>query len=599
MNNSPQKIAATALLQTLLLFTVLISAAADAANITVTTSRNPVAADDSFHLIYEADSSVDDDPDFTPIYQHFDVLSSSQSTNMRSINGNWSMKKTWDLAVIAKDIGRFTIPAINFGSDISPAIQITVSNSRPPNSFSPKGKSTIPAKIFLESSIDKKSGWLQSQFIYTIRLLRTVGITSASLTEPETNDPDAIIHQIGEDRYQTTRNGIRHDVIERRYAIFPQKSGLLKINPMTFEGRINATQPRSIFDQFRMSGQLKRLRSKAVEINVKAAPSTINLQDWLPASDVQLVEEWSDDIQNIKAGEPVTRTITIVAEGLTAVQLPDLDLKEINNLKQYPDKAVLENRKSTNGLTGLKQIKVALIPSAAGSYTLPEIKLQWWNTKTNKKEVATIPQTVITATGLPDGNDHTSDHTGAQTNKLANDTSSNPVIDTTGQDKQVSSDNETQLPAMPAADNETYWKGLSLFLALAWLLTLVLFFIKSGSRNTQSKTKINNHLLSVKSATSAVEKHARNNDAHNTKTALIEWAQLIYNDKGLTNLTQITKHCSAQLSHEIRTLNQALYRPEESSWNGKELLNAFKNEQSLKNKQTNKQHSALKPLYSE
>ncbi len=502
---------------------------------------------------------------------------------MRSINGSWSMKKTWDLAVIAKEIGKFTIPPINFGKDISPAIQVTISNSTSPNSVSPKGQSTIPAKIFLESTIDKKQGWVQSQFIYTIRLLRTVNIASASLTEPETSDPDAIIHQIGEDRYQTTRNGIRHEVIERRYAIFPQKSGLLKINPVTFEGRINATQPRSIFDQFRMSGQLKRLRSKTVEASVKAAPSTINLQDWLPASDVQLIEEWSDDIQNIKAGEPVTRTITVVAEGLTGVQLPDLDFKDIDGLKQYPDKSVIENRQSTNGITGIKQIKVALIPAGAGSYTLPEIKLQWWNTKTNKKETATIPQTVITATGE------------AHTNKVI----THPVQTQNESllDKQVTIDNKTQQSAVQTELDEPYWKWLSLFFAFAWVLTLVLFFGKLNSHKKQNKIKTNTSTLSVKSAASAVEKHAKKNDANNTKIALIEWAQLAYNNKTLTNLTQITEHCSAQLKQEIRQLIQTLYSPEKASWHGKDLLTTFKNEQSLNNKQPDQQTSALKPLY--
>ena len=233
------------MLLSLLMIALLISSMAHAANITVSTSRNPVALDDSFHIIYEADSSVDDEPDFTPLYKDFDVLSSSQSTNMRSVNGNWSLKKSWDLTVIAKDVGKFTIPPINFGKDISPAIQITVKNSTSPNSVSPDGQSTIPAKIFLESTIDKKTGWVQSQFIYTVRLLRTVNIAGASITAPETSDPDAIIEQIGEDTYQTTRNGIRYEVYERRYAIFPQKSGRLKINPATFEGRVNATQPRT------------------------------------------------------------------------------------------------------------------------------------------------------------------------------------------------------------------------------------------------------------------------------------------------------------------------------------------------------------------
>lgn len=570
--------------QTLMLCSVLICSVAHAANITVTTSRNPVALDDSFHLVYEADSSVDGDPDFTPVYKNFDVLSSSQSTRMRSINGNWSMKKAWDLAIIAKDIGKFTIPPVSFGKDLSPAIQITVTNSTSPNSLAPDAGATVPAQLFLESTVDNKTGWVQSQFIYTVRLLRTVGVTNASLTAPETTDPDAIIHLIGEDQYQTTRKGIRYEVIERRYAIFPQKSGKLRINPVTFEGRVNATQPRSIFDQLRMSGELKRIRSKAIDINVKPAPADINLQDWLPAANVQLLEEWSDDIQNIKAGEPVTRTITIVAEGLTGLQLPELDFDEINGLKQYPDKAVAENRQGEKGITGTRQIKVALIPATAGSYLLPEIKLQWWNTKTNKMETATLPQATLNATGS------------AQTNKAT----SPPIqMQNTGlQDKPVSLDNQAQPSTVVVQHEEAYWKWLALLFASAWIITLALLFNKSKTGNPKSQTRPEYSRTSIKSAVATVKKYAENNDASRTKTALIEWAQLFYNDKELTNLSQITEHCSAQLSQHIRQLNQCLYSPEKLSWNGTELVNAFKQEQLLHSEQKNKQPSVLKPLYS-
>jgi len=567
------------IIRVLLFLSALISFATQAANITVTTSRNPVALDDSFHLIYEADSSVDDDPDFSPVSKNFDILSSSQSTNMRSINGNWSLKKTWDLSVIAKDIGRFTIPAINFGRDISPAIQVTVKNSTSPNSASPKGQAIVPAKIFLESSIDKKSGWVQAQFVYTIRLLRTVGIAGASLTEPDTSDADAIIEKLSEDNYQTTRGKIRYEVFERSYAIFPQKSGALKINPITFEGRINATQPRSIFDQFRMSGQLKRLRSKAINITVKAAPKNINLQDWLPANDLQLIEEWSDDIQNIKAGEPVTRTIIIGAEGLTGVQLPELNFADIDGLKQYPDKAIIENRQSSAGITGLKQIKIALIPTSAGTYTLPEIKLQWWNTKTNKKEIATIPETILTATG--------SVSTVAPTE-----------IKTPLKEQPAQAINNATPPATTVINNEPYWKWLTAFFAFAWLYTLILLINKSRTNKIKNSNKTEASTTSVKSAISVVEKNARKNNANKTKTALIVWAQRIYNDKDLTNLTQITEHCSTELAHEIRMLNETLYSPEKPSWNGKGLLKAFNTERLLNNKQNNEQTSALKPLYS-
>ena len=573
----------TVMRQTLLLLIALtciaFNAAANAANIIVTTSRNPVALDDSFHLVYEADSSVDDDPDFAPVYKDFDVLSSSQSTNMRSVNGSWSLKKTWDLAVIAKNIGTFTIPPISFGKDTSPAIQVKVSNSSSPNSVAPQGQATIPASIFLESSIDKKTAWVQSQLIYTVRLLRTVSIANASLSEPVTSDPDAIIHMIAEDNYQTTRNGIQYEVFERRYAIFPQKSGLLKIDPLTFEGRVNATQPRTIFDQFRMSGQSKRLRSKPVEAQVNANPASINLQDWLPASNLQLIEEWSDDIQNLKAGEPVTRTITIAAEGLTGTQLPDLKFNDIDGLKQYPDNSVVENRQTGEGITGLRQIKVALIPAAGGSYTLPEIKLQWWNTTTNKIELASIPQTVITATG-----------------SVIQNTVVAPVAETskTSLSEAPFANIETQLPVVAS---EPYWKWLAQFFAIAWLLTIVLFYKKSRSNTKPSTAEAQATSKSVKATIAAVEQNAKKNDAGKTKDALIKWAQLVYDDRKITNLTQISDHCSAQLSQQIRHLNESMYGTETHTWHGKELLTAFKNERALKNTESDAQSSVLKPLY--
>jgi hypothetical protein len=576
----------------LLIYLIFYCTVLQAANITVHSSRNPVAIDDSFHLIYEADGNVDDEPDFSPLSQDFDVLSSSQSTNMRLINGNYSLKKSWDLSVIAKQTGTFTIPSVKFGNDLSPAIQVTVHentatnnlapNSQSPNSSSPNNQGTIPAAIFLENSLDKKETWVQAQLIYTIRLLRNVSVIGGSLTEaPETNDPDAIIHKISEDSYQTTRDNIRYDVFERRYAIFPQKSGTLKIHPMTFEGRINARQSRSLFDQFRMSGQLKRLRSKTLEATVNAAPLSINLQDWLPANDIQLVEEWSDDIQQIKTGEPITRTITIIADGLSGLQLPDLDIEEINNIKQYPDKPVVEDRKSTStkGITGMKQIKIAMIPASAGNYTLPEIKLSWWNTTSNKKETAVIPEKKITVTGSA-----TSTAIPAQPATPSN------VPNVSLTEKKLDDFSPQK------ENNGNLWQWLSLFFAIAWLITLFLFFKKSKPEKA-IPSPINKKTKSAKLLASTVIKHAQNNEAKQTKNTLIQWAKIFFEDDKLNNLTQIAQRCQSELSNEITQLNKILYSPEHASWNGSKLLTAFKRQQAHTKQQLKNETTALKPLY--
>jgi hypothetical protein len=349
-----------------------------------------------------------------------------------------------------------------------------------------------------------------------------------------------------------------------------------------FEGRVNAQQPMTIFDQFRMSGQLKRLRSKDVSATIKAAPDTINLQDWLPATEVQLLEEWSDDIQNIKTGDPVTRTITIAAEGLTAVQLPDLKFEEIDGLKQYPDKPITEDRPSTSGITGLKQVKVAIIPTVAGSYTLPEIKLQWWNTKTSKSESATIPEKVLTAIG-----------SAATTNIVTI-----PEPTQSADDGQEVTGKKQPAPISITAAGNPMWKYIALAFALAWLLTLLMLFRKPKTGTPALAAETQRTRLPVKPAIAAVQKHAAKNDAVHTRTALIEWARAAYEDEHINNLSQVSEKCSPQLSRAIRQLNESLYSREHLSWSGKDLMTRFKEEQAIIGKHKNHKSSTLKPLYS-
>ena len=46
---------------------------------------------------------------------------------------------------------------------------------------------------------------------------------------------------------------------------------------------------------------------------------------WLPARDLQLFEDWSREAEEIKAGEPLTRHVTISALGQLETQIPALE----------------------------------------------------------------------------------------------------------------------------------------------------------------------------------------------------------------------------------------------------------------------------------
>ena len=442
---------AVAFFTLLLCIIVVLPSQAIAANITVKVDRNPVMQDETFHIIYETDTDVDDKPDFSEIYENFDILNSSQSTNMQLINGKYSMKKSWDLTVIGNKTGTFTIPSIPFGKDSSPALRIKVAKNADDT-----GKIET-AEIFVEVQADTKSAYVGSEIIFTARLVRSIEISQGQFSALETSDPDAMIIELGNiPQYTTTRNGKRYSVNEVRYAVYPQHSGKLTFEPLLFQARISNKNSHSLFDQFLRAGEIKRIRSKKLSIDIKAKPANIKADEWLPAKKLSINDEWSDDLSNINVGEPITRTITINADGFTAEQLPELDIDDLDKLKLYPDQAVTENTKTANGISALKQIKVAIIPTQAGSFTLPEITIPWWNTKSKRLEIAKIPETTITAIGSA---------------------SNIPILPATPEIKPET----IKTSAAPKFD---YWPWLSFALAAGWLLTIVYMIYRNKTANS-------------------------------------------------------------------------------------------------------------------
>jgi hypothetical protein len=550
-----------------------------ATNITARLSHNPVSMDESFHLIYEADSSVDDDPDFSALAKDFEILSSSQSTNMRSVNGSWSLKKSWDLVLISKQAGVFTIPSVSFGKDSSPAVQVTVKPSTSNNMQGANGKDAY----FLEVSTDKRTAWVQSEIIYTVRFLTSLPINRPTLSEPETSDPDAIIEKLGQvANYQKMIKGVPYSVNEIRFAVYPQHSGTLTFKPVVLEGRLaTGGRPSSLFDQFMQSGTLKRLRSKSVSVTIKPRPTNIPADRWLPAEKLTISDEWSEDITQLRTGEPVTRTLTISAEGLTAEQLKDPELAEITGVKQYPDKAVTENQLKRGGITGTRQIKVAMIPTQAGRYVIPEISIPWWNTRTGKQEYARLAETVIEATGL------------ANTAALQPPTE---AVQQSGQrvDQPAESAGSTATTADQVIINPGYWPWISLALAIGWITTTILLFRSSRADTARTKTAPLPPILPLQRA---VEKACTSGDAAKTKDALLAWAAVRWPAQNITSLADIANISPAELAFRINALNSALYSAQRETWEPKALLAAFHAFISQKQKTQKAQDSVLKPLY--
>ncbi len=525
-----------------------------AAKISVSFDRNPVSVDESFQIIFTADDTPDNDPDFSSLDQDFEILGQSQSSNSSWINGQSSKILQWTLSVMAKHPGRLIVPEVSFGKDVSQSAPILVTEG--------VGNKAVDtdSDLFLEVEATPESPYVQSQVLYTVRLYRRVDIAQAGLNEPELGD--AVIEKLGDDsNYNTQINGVNYLVTERKYAIFPQKSGSVTIKPMLLTAEVAVNNNRN-FNRFFNSRttQTKKVSSKALTLEVKPVPTTFNGQHWLSAEQLVLKEEWSGDNQQMKVGEPLTRTLTLLAKGTTVGQLPELNSSKAvlsekglalseaeGQLKTYPDQPVLQEQKKPEGLIAFREEKIAIIPSKAGRYKLPAIEVPWFNSQTQKMEIAKIPETTIMAVGVAD-------------TKIA------PVMPVA----PVAEPLQTIAvpPLMPQQHN--IWLWLAVFFGSGWLATLVYFLLK---RPTKKPVLVSDKVdLRLEDNVKKLKKACADNNAVATKDALLCWGRQKFNSASLGAIAELS---DARLRDEILNLNQVLYGKAAEQWQGKKLFQAF------------------------
>ncbi len=559
-----------------------------AAQIDVSFDRNPVSLDESFQIIFTANDTPDNDPDFSPLEQDFELLGQSQSSNSSWINGQSSKTLLWTVNVMAKHPGSLVVPVVKFGNDASQPAAILITEATASKAVD------TDDDLFLEVEASPLSPYVQSQVLYTVRLYRRVEIAQAGLNEPELGD--AVIEKLGDDSNYTTQiNGVNYWVTERKYAIFPQKSGSVTIKPLMLTAEVVANS-RTNFNGFfnSQTTRTKKVLSKSVTLDVKPAPATFTGKHWLSAEQLELKEEWSGDNQQIKVGEPLTRTLTLLAKGTTVGQLPEINdgnpvLSSVEGnggqLKAYPDQPVLQEQKKPEGLIAFREEKIAVIPSKAGFYKLPAIEIPWFNSQSQKMEVARIPETTITAI----------DVAGTQPTSVA---PTAPVV-------QAQKTEAT--PASPQ-QQQKIWLWVAVFLAIGWAATLAYFLRRASSRlacgihtipgdirRTIKKpiAEKNEREIRLEDSVKSLKKACAENNAVAAKDALLAWGR---QKSGAENLGAIAALSEARLRDEILQLNQVLYGKAVEPWQGKKLFQAFV-EHKAREKIAATDDDKLEPLY--
>jgi hypothetical protein len=507
------------------------------AAVEVIIDRNPVQVNESFQLVFSLDHSPALDPDFSVLLQHFLVLGNNRSNNISIINGEYRRSVKWTLQLMAKQIGEHVVPAIRFGDERSEPFQVSVQ---------PSSLSSVPHdQQVLELTVDRSEVHVQGQVILTMRLLSATDISAYQFGKIPAQDLDLVIEPLGDLRQYQTRIADRsYLVLEQKFALFPQQSGQLDIPPVLAEVRLPT---RSRIDPFNNGGDIRRFRSQPLVIDVKPIPSEFGGEYWLPADRVELREQWPTELTGLVAGEPITRSITLIADGLTAAQLPEIQMQAIDGIKQYPDQPVLQDSRSSKGIRAQRVQKVALIPAGPGVYRIPEISVNWWNRATAQLETTILPSRELTI--------------GADVEAV--ELAPIPAL-------PLPSDEVSQsVPATVAGAGNRFWLWLSLFFACGWTASALYWWYATRRGNPPIAPA--SEVVGLREAGRALREACENDDSAAARAALLAWGQGVVLPQRVASLGELVDLLGDEFGQQVEALNQSRYAAQGGAWLGRPL----------------------------
>lgn len=518
--------------------------------------RTNITINDVITLTLRLDVSLGNSrPQLSGLNQNFEQVGglSSRSTYTNT-NGNIQAWTEYSIMLRPLSTGTLTIPSFRIGGQTTDPISVTVSDAT-------AATGDNSDDIFLRTTISKTESYVQEQLLYTIRIYYSVGFDQgAQLSAPEVEN--AVVQQLGSDsNFQEVVNGISYQVTERKFVMFPQQSGDFRIAPVFFNATVGRRGGINRFLPGRTAVREISLVSDEHVVNVKAQPDTFDGLTWLPASQLTLEETWSGDLANVHVGDAVTRNVTMTATGLSSSLLPAIEYQDLPGLRFYPDQPVREDTANGDGVIGKRSEGTAIVASQPGEFVLPEVKLPWWNTRTDMMEYATLPSRtimVLPAVNAPDNNSVTPG------------TTTDPV---TG-------------AAVPpagtvAAGSNPLWISTTVLFATLWAFTCFLWLRSrqqlayvetTGVPQTASALRMPEAVAGGKAEALAVASADADTALRVLKTAcdnrhfgdirkaVLKWGQGSFHDSSLQTLAQLASACNDDaLTHLLRSLDTAMY----------------------------------------
>ena len=394
---------------------LLLSALTGAAQTLKVEGPGVVAADETFRIVFTADGRMSDFE--WPGTDDFDVVWGPQKGSMSStsiVNGKRTSthQETVTYLLQPRKTGTFTLPgataSVDKNSVSSSTLKIEVVAAGGQTQTQPQGNSggsqsgqqTQPERrenndpavtgtvsnqdIFLRLTLNKTNVVKGEPITATLKLYTRTDIAGfEDIKFPTFNgfwSKETVTVNNLEFNRENVNGTIYNAALVRQYALIPQQSGTLTIDPaeMVCQLRVRTSSgsPLSIFDDFFDQYQTirKRISTPSIQVKVRDLPAGAPASFAGGVGDFKVSAKMSKE--GIKSNEAASLIVTITGNGnLSMLEAPKVDFPpdfEVYDLKST-------DKTSASGTSGSKTFEFPFIPRSHGDFVIPSIEYTYYD----------------------------------------------------------------------------------------------------------------------------------------------------------------------------------------------------------------------------
>lgn len=370
----------------LLILALLVLASFGRADVTASVDRTTLYSDETLLLTIRADYPEAEEPlDLTALSTLFEIEQQTQSTQSRYSTGAGQQRwREWRLWLRPKQTGTLAIPNFKLGDEGTEPIFIQVRDAADRQDGLPEDA------IILEAELSEDSPYVGQPVTLTIRLKYQVRLQGSF----ESLSLDAFeAEQLDESNTVVREGGQQYNQYQLIYRLTSDQAGRVSIPEIRFNGQYQS-------GQFNSARRVARTHP-GFSLRVRPIPDSFPSDAyWLPAESVSLHDNLSSRLE-LTANEHLNWVVTTRVNGLPATRLPNpiAELDE-EHFRLYRNEPEFEE----GDPLGSRRDMAALVFTEPGNYTLPAVRLPWWNLRTDRLAWAELPARTVTVTAADPSN---------------------------------------------------------------------------------------------------------------------------------------------------------------------------------------------------